>query len=65
MPIEDEMKRLRARISLLEDNVVDLWHDSNAGHGTLAECLGFTEAEYAEWIANPAQPLPPLSEDSV
>ena len=36
------------------DNFIDLWHDSEAGHGqTLREYLGFTNEEYVMWMKDP------------
>jgi uncharacterized protein (UPF0335 family) len=44
--------KLEERVRALEDEIVDLWHESEAGRKELHECLGMTAEEYARW-ANP------------
>jgi len=44
--------KLEERVRELEDEIVDLWHESEAGRKELHECLGMTAEEYARW-ANP------------
>jgi hypothetical protein len=45
---------LEGRVGLEEiDDFVDRWHDDPAAEGTLAEYLGFTDAEYALWVESP------------
>lgn len=41
----------KAEIETLRSKVVELWHDSNARHGALHECLGMTLEQYATWVS--------------
>lgn len=41
---------LRKQLENAREQIVTLWHDSNAGNGSLHECLGMTLEEYAAWV---------------
>lgn len=43
-------KGLQARVDLLEERLVEVWHAGHTGTESLAHALGFTEAEYADWV---------------
>lgn len=49
----DQCIQGRARISQV-DQYVDAWHRSSEGESSLADYLGMTEAEYAQWVENPS-----------